>query len=101
MPLGRLVAAAKSNTPTINPRKTLMNFIDGDKQPEKKPKAEQQPSWQQCKYIKDAEGKAVCTQYMSNCAKEKCKQRYMQSDFFSYRKYLKKEVKKAEPVKGQ
>ena len=98
MPLGRLVVAAKENTPSINPRKTLMNIIDAEKQ---EAKQEEQDTWMQCRHLKDANGKAMCMQYMSNCAKENCKQRYRESDFFSYRKYLKKDVKKAFPVKPE
>ncbi len=99
MPLGRLVVAAKNNTPVMNPRKTLMNIIDAEKhQCDKK---EEQKSWTECKYLKDSGTRASCTQFMSNCAKEKCKQHYRENDFFAYRKHLGKDIKKAEPVKGE
>ncbi|MBN2067293.1 MAG: hypothetical protein JW744_02400 [Candidatus Diapherotrites archaeon] len=92
MPLGHLVAAAKQNTPQINPRKVLMNFVDADLA---KPKVEKREEidWRQCKHVKNINGKATCSQYMSFCAMEKCKQNYMQSDFFSYKKHLKKAEK--------
>ena len=100
MPLGRLVVAAKENTPKLNPRKTLMNFIDAEKNPQKQ-EEEGLDSWKQCKHVKNVDGKASCKQYMSLCAMEKCKQRFRETDFFSYKKYLKKEAKKATHIKEE
>jgi len=48
------------------------------------------PTWQKCQYVKNINGKAVCTQYSSLCVMEKCKQRYMINDYFAYKRFMKK-----------
>jgi len=69
-----------------------MNFVDADLVKSKQ-ETHEELDWRQCKYVKNVGGKATCMQYMSFCAMEKCKLSYMQSDFFSYKKHLKKAEK--------
>ena len=45
--------------------------------------------WQQCQYLKSLGEKKMCTQYMSLCAQEKCQTRFMEANFFDFKKYLK------------
>ena len=47
------------------------------------------PQWQQCQYFKSVGDKKMCTQYMSLCAKEKCQKRFMEANFFDFKKHLK------------
>ena len=47
------------------------------------------PEWQQCQYLKSLGEKKMCTQYMSFCAQEKCQTRFMEANFFDFKKYLK------------
>lgn len=111
MPLSHFVFEAKKHTPVVAP-KTVQTVImnpkaveEGDLQPRsdlkkkmaimseaEKAIAEQEPEvpqWKTCQYLKPVGEKALCSQYLSLCAQEKCQKRYMQADFFDFKKYLK------------
>ena len=47
------------------------------------------PQWKQCQYFKAVGDRKMCTQYMSLCAQEKCQKRFMETDFFDFKKHLK------------
>ncbi len=65
-------------------------FIDADATTAGNDPESALPSWQKCQYVKNINGKAVCTQYSSLCVMEKCKQRYMINDYFAYKRFMKK-----------
>jgi len=118
MPLMRLVAEAKRNTPQLirtmpavqqvqaaavqaQPGAVQVQagavqaqpgpkFIDADAVTAGSEQEPELPTWQKCQYVKNISGKAVCTQYSSLCVMEKCKQRYMINDYFAYKKFMKK-----------
>lgn len=115
MPLSHLVAAAKRNAPILKtsaveansetqvsqpsaaegseaaaePRvelkKTMAEISEAEKTTPGRPLA----AWQRCQYLKTVGEKEVCIQYMSLCAKEKCQKKFMEADFFDFKKYLK------------
>ena len=65
-------------------------FIDADAVTAGSEQEPELPTWQKCQYVKNINGKAVCTQYSSLCVMEKCKQRYMINDYFAYKRFMKK-----------
>jgi hypothetical protein len=111
MPLSHFVLEAKKHTPVFAPKpaQTLTieaNAIEGPvselrsdlkkkmavMSEAEKAVAEPVPEvlgWKTCKYLKEADDRAFCKQYLSLCAKEKCQKRYMEADFFDFKKYLK------------
>jgi len=47
------------------------------------------PSWKQCQYLKSAGDRELCKQYMSWCVKDKCQKKFMDADFFDFKRHLK------------
>jgi len=108
MPLDHFVSEAKKNTPVL---KTIVSeeaeaaIIDARATPGQEirkkmaeiSKAEQVvakqervvPGWKTCKYLKTLGDKEMCKQYMVLCAKEKCQRKFMEADFFDFKKHLK------------
>jgi len=103
MPLTHFVAEARKNTPVLGtsvvepvkqmemPASNLRKEMAEISQVEKKAleKAEERPSWKNCQHLKSVGGKEMCTQYMSLCAKENCQKKFMETNFFDFKKYLK------------
>ena len=48
-----------------------------------------EPAWKTCQYLKNAGSRQLCKQYMSWCAMEKCQKKFMETDFFDFKKGLK------------
>lgn len=118
MPLSHFVFEAKKHTPVVatrQPRAVTMpvqamaaepKIIDAENfesrsdlkkkmvimSEAEKATAEQEPEvpqWKTCQYLKPLGQKTMCSQYLSLCAQEKCQKRYMQAEFFDFKKYLK------------
>jgi hypothetical protein len=47
------------------------------------------PQWKTCQYLKPLGQKTMCSQYLSLCVQDKCQKRYMQADFYDFKKYTK------------
>jgi len=123
MPLAHFVAEARKNTPVSKTassqelkvgqisrpvavetvqkpeiqrtevKRTMAIISEGDKAAAmEKPK---EPAWKACQYLKDAGERQLCKQYMSWCAKEKCKKEFMETGFFDFKKH----VKQRKPIK--
>ena len=108
MPLAHFVSEAKKNTPVLakkpvsiteeqasapphvqrlDTKRQMAEISEGDKlAAEEKPP---QPAWKRCQYLKSAGSRDLCKQYMSWCAKENCQQKFMETDFFDFKKHLK------------
>ncbi len=121
MPLAHFVSEAKRNTPSLVKRnetvtethpalsetaigaepetqraevkRTMAEISEGEKAriAEKKP----EPAWKSCQYLKDAGERMLCTQYMSWCAQDKCQKKFMETDFFDFKRHL----KQGKPIK--
>lgn len=84
MPLKSFVILAKKNTPqprAYAPGQPITNFIDASEEVmiQKMEANGTKISWENCKHIKkDPTGKCLCSQFFSNCVKEKCKQKFIQ-----------------------
>ena len=108
MPLAHFVYEARKNTPvaktTVSPQaeSTIIDARVTPRQEIKKKMAEiskadkvvaQQervvPGWKTCKYLKCLGNSEMCKQYMVLCAKEKCQQKFMEANFFDFKKHLK------------
>jgi len=108
MPLTHFVAEARKHAPVLKPA-AMENaqIIDGEsftpgslqgQSTETKKfmaeisevkKEDGRPSWQGCKYYKEKGGRAFCGQYFSWCAKDQCQKKFMDANFYDFKKYLK------------
>ncbi len=107
MSLSHFVTEAKKNTPILRAttfevqekpeaqRAELKKAMAEISEAEKAVSEKETPSWQQCQYLKGVGEKRMCTQYMSLCAMEKCQQKFMEANFFDFKKYL----KQGKPIK--
>jgi len=103
MPLAHFVCEAKKNTPALK-----TTIIDAEQfQPESRGDLKREMAqisevekeaaetgvirspWESCKYLKPVGDKVMCGQYISLCVKEKCQKKFMEADFFDFKKYLK------------
>lgn len=108
MPLAHFVSEAKKNTPVLRKAVTAeaeSMIIDartvsgqelrkkmGEMSRAEKAVAEQEivvPGWRHCQYLKTLGNNEMCKQYMVLCAKEKCQRKFMEADFFDFKKYVK------------
>ena len=111
MSLAHFISEAKKHTPVLKTKTVQSTQITVSQQPEpvsdsrlemKRTMAEisdnqkeikarevEKPSWKTCQYLKSAGGRQLCRQYMSFCAEEKCKEEFMQANFFDFKKHLK------------
>ena len=118
MPLSHFVFEAKKHTPVVAPRQPqavtmpaqaaaveqkIIDAEDFESRSDLKKKmvlmseaekeiAEQEPvvpQWKTCQYLKPLGQRTMCSQYLSLCVQDKCQKRYMQADFFDFKKYLK------------
>lgn len=111
MPLSHFIVEAKKHTPVFAPKPAQTvtmepNAVEGvDLEPRSELKkkmvimseaekvvSEQEsevPQWKTCQYLKPVGQKTMCSQYLSLCVQEKCQKRYMETDFFDFKKYLK------------
>ena len=108
MPLAHFVSEAKKNTPVLRTamspeaETTIIDARPTDGQEIRKKMAEisraeqvvaQQehvvPGWKTCKYLKTLGNREMCKQYMVLCAREKCQRKFMEADFFDFKKHLK------------
>lgn len=111
MPLKFLVAEARKNTPSLakkpvsvaqatvqeppqtpemqrlDVKRQMAEISEGDKAVARE--AQPQPAWKACQYLKTAGDRNLCKQYMSWCAEEKCQQKFMETDFFDFKRHLK------------
>lgn len=111
MPLSHFIVEAKKHMPVFVPKPAQTvtmepNAVEGaDLEPRSELKkkmvimseaekavSEQEsevPQWKTCQYLKPVGQKTMCSQYLSLCVQEKCQKRYMEADFFDFKKYLK------------
>jgi exoribonuclease R len=108
MPLAHFVSEAKKNTPILGRKPVSATKSEVAAPPHvqrtetKRQMAEiseaektiasvekQLPAWKQCQYLKSAGSRDLCKQYMSWCAKEKCQKKFMDTDFFDFKRHLK------------
>lgn len=107
MPLAHFVSEAKKNTPVLRPKpvsptkaevaappvqrtETKMQMVEiSDAEKTMASVEKQLPAWKQCQYLKSAGSRDLCKQYMSWCAKEKCQQKFMDTDFFDFKRHVK------------
>ncbi len=80
--------ATAQMSPTAIQAQPGPKFIDADAVTAGSEAEPELPTWQKCQYVKNINGKAVCTQYSSLCVMEKCKQRYMINDYFAYKRFM-------------
>jgi len=87
----QLAATAVEESPVVEPRLELKKKMEIMSEAEKEAveRAKNIPEWQQCQYLKSVGEKKMCTQYMSLCAREKCQKRFMEANFFDFKKYIK------------
>ena len=107
MPLAHFVFEAKKHTPVAKAvvsteqesriidassfqrqdlKRTMATISEGDKAAAE---CESAPSWTKCQYLKSVGETVYCKQYLALCAKEKCQKKFMDADFFDFKKYLK------------
>ncbi len=84
-------ATEVEDSPVLEPRAELKKKMEIMSEAEKAAIEREKsiPQWQQCQYLKSLGDKKMCTQYLSLCAKEKCQKRFMEADFFDFKKHLK------------
>ena len=87
----QISATKVKDTAVMEPRSELKKKMEIMSEAEKEAveRAKNIPEWQQCQYLKSLGEKKMCTQYMSLCAKEKCQKRFMEADFFDFKKHIK------------
>ncbi len=87
----QLAATVVEDTPVMEPRLELKKKMEIMSEAEKEAveRAKNIPEWQQCQYLKSLGEKKMCTQYMSLCAREKCQKRFMEANFFDFKKHIK------------
>lgn len=109
MPLSHFIVEAKKHTPILRPATVEAKpIIDGEAPIQAIPtegqntetkkfmaeisevnKEDGKPSWQRCKYYKEKGERAFCGQYFSWCVKDQCQKKYMDANFYDFKKYLK------------
>ena len=87
----QLAETAVEESPVMEPRLELKKKMEIMSEAEKDAveRAKNIPEWQQCQYLKTLGENKMCTQYMSLCAQEKCQKRFMEANFFDFKKHLK------------
>ena len=87
----QIAATAAGESQALEPRAELKKKMEIMSEAEKAAVEREKsiPQWQQCQYLKSVGDKKMCTQYMSLCAKEKCQTRFMEADFFDFKKHIK------------
>ena len=87
----QLAETAVEDSPVMEPRSELKKKMEIMSEAEKEAveRAKNIPEWQQCQYLKSFGEKKMCTQYMSLCAQGKCQTRFMEANFFDFKKYIK------------
>lgn len=107
MPLAHFVSEAKKHTPVLgkkppiaaealaeapstderlDAKRQMAEISEGNKAATQETRL---PAWKQCQYLKDLGERRLCTQYMSWCAMEKCQKKFMETDFFDFKRHLK------------
>jgi len=77
------VAEARRNTPPlkkIDPSKPIPNLIDDTKTEQKKEGLglRREVNWENCLHKRNNNGTPYCAYFLSPCAKEKCKKKFME-----------------------
>ena len=92
LPKSKPVSATKAEVvaPPVQRAETKMQMAEISEAEKTMASVEkQQPAWKQCQYLKSAGSRDLCKQYMSWCAKEKCQQKFMDTDFFDFKRHVK------------